>query len=301
MSSKQYSDEDIISEIQRVSEEYCNGETPTVKEFRKFGEISDSAVRGRFGCWNEGIRKAELNENIKTDISKEDIAESIIEISQRFCDGKAPTYSEYQNLSNHSSNTVAQEFGSWNQALEYLGMERNIPMDTPLDVLSEDIIRVFENYSEGEYPTLGDMRKHGEYSAPTYRKRFGSWTDALIYSGFPNPYPSEWPLSGEEHPSWEGGYEQYYGESWYKQRLKTLERDNYSCSLCGRGEEEIGRTPPVHHIKPKKYWDVEEEHQEMNSLDNLVTLCYSHHGKLEGRFQDCSFDEFVERAGEIYV
>lgn len=87
---------------------------------------------------------------------------------------------------------------------------------------------------------------------------------------------------------------QEYGVNWTKQRKKCLERDDYTCRVCSTHQSEIGREPAVHHITPRSQFDGTP--REMNSLENLVTLCPSCHGKFEGDYVDCDVNEFVENA-----
>lgn len=85
-----------------------------------------------------------------------------------------------------------------------------------------------------------------------------------------------------------------YGVNWSKQRKKCLERDGYTCRVCGTPESEISREPSVHHITPRTQFDGAP--REMNALDNLVTLCPTCHGRLEGKHTDCGVSEFVNKA-----
>lgn len=89
--------------------------------------------------------------------------------------------------------------------------------------------------------------------------------------------------TGESHPMWRGGHESYYGSNWRKMREKTLERDNYVCVVCGRGEDVLGRQPDVHHIIPLREF---KEPEDANYLDNLVTLCNKHHMMVEHGEED---------------
>ena len=87
---------------------------------------------------------------------------------------------------------------------------------------------------------------------------------------------------------------QGYGLNWTKQRQKCLERDDHTCRVCGASQSEIGREPSVHHITPRIQFDGTPF--EMNALDNLVTLCPSCHGKIEGKYTDSDVEEFVQKA-----
>lgn len=82
--------------------------------------------------------------------------------------------------------------------------------------------------------------------------------------------------AGENHPSWEGGYEGYYGKSWNQNRTRAVERDDRQCVICGEGDR-----IEVHHITPFRKFGVENE-AEANKLDNLITLCPDCHGRWEG-------------------
>lgn len=80
-----------------------------------------------------------------------------------------------------------------------------------------------------------------------------------------------------------------YGKSWPKQRLKALERDDYTCQKCGyKGKRGRGGRWDVHvHHRRKIAWFVnsrtkEFDEQAANSLDNLITLCPKCHKVADG-------------------
>jgi len=87
---------------------------------------------------------------------------------------------------------------------------------------------------------------------------------------------------------------QEYGVNWSKQRTKCLERDDYTCRVCETPEADLGREPSVHHITPRSEFDGTP--REMNALENLVTLCPTCHGALEGKYTDATVEEFIEMA-----
>lgn len=82
----------------------------------------------------------------------------------------------------------------------------------------------------------------------------------------------------EESIAWKGGYDEYYGDNWSEMRKRILVRDDYSCRVCGVGVEELGKNPDVHHIIPKREFEVPEE---SNTMKNLISLCSVHHAKVE--------------------
>lgn len=79
--------------------------------------------------------------------------------------------------------------------------------------------------------------------------------------------------SGENSPTWTGGKRHYKGH-WLRQAKLCRERDNHTCQICGKTEEENGKALDVHHIKLYKSFDNPEE---ANNLDNLISLCHSCH------------------------
>lgn len=84
---------------------------------------------------------------------------------------------------------------------------------------------------------------------------------------------------GSDNPNWNGGKTYYYGSNWFVKRKEALKRDGYSCVVCGKGKDKLGKNPDVHHIKPISKFSGKED---ANNLDNLITLCPEHHKNIEG-------------------
>jgi len=57
-------------------------------------------------------------------------------------------------------------------------------------------------------------------------------------------------------------------------RIKVLERDNYTCQVCGKNKED-GKTIIVHH-KDETGWS-KKKPEKNNSMENLVSLCVQCH------------------------
>lgn len=94
-------------------------------------------------------------------------------------------------------------------------------------------------------------------------------------------------ITGEDHPRWRGGYEEYYGPNWPSQRRKAVIRDQARCQDCGMTEAEsmavFGEGLSVHHITPVREFIVDGvlDYEQANQLENLVTLCRPCHSKRE--------------------
>lgn len=80
--------------------------------------------------------------------------------------------------------------------------------------------------------------------------------------------------TGENSPTWAGGYANY-GKGWNEAKKESVrERDDRKCQHCGRTEEEhiekFGGRHVVHHIQKARSFDDPEKR---NHEDNLITLC----------------------------
>lgn len=344
-----YTEEELLEELKRVSEEHCDGGAPRVKDMREYGEYSPSTFRKRFGSWNKSLKEVGLSPNKEIQVSGKELIEEIKELSEKYCNGGTPTLSILKDFGRFSGKFYIDRFGSWNEAVKKAGFSPNPggkisdedlfqEMERVADECSREVPRQedmeeYGKYSHGPYldhfgswnealrecgfrasthyneneivneiqkvsekcggrPTRREMKKHGNISTGAIRDNLNSWNNALRKAGFKPRNPK---AVGEEHYNWKGGNADY-GPSWYSQRKKAWQRDEYKCRLCGIGEDKNGRKPSVHHIKPVREWDVEEEHEEMNDITNLITLCYQHHNILEGKWQDCDPDEFEKRA-----
>ncbi len=84
-------------------------------------------------------------------------------------------------------------------------------------------------------------------------------------------------MQGEKHPHWRGGISTCFtynlsNEEWDRLRREVYKRDNFTCQHCGKTDCRLD----AHHIIPYRIsFD--------NSIENLLTLCQTCHGKEEWR------------------
>lgn len=86
--------------------------------------------------------------------------------------------------------------------------------------------------------------------------------------------------TGSDNPSWNGGHPPYYGANWLRQQRKARQRDGHSCQFCGVNESALRRALDVHHIRPFRFFGL-DNYKAANRLANLVSLCEQCHHHLE--------------------
>ena len=83
---------------------------------------------------------------------------------------------------------------------------------------------------------------------------------------------------GEGNPFWKGGYNLDYSGEWWAVKKKALQRDNYTCQICGATKSSDGRNCDVHHKTPIREF---ENSEDAHYLENLIVLCRSCHSSVE--------------------
>lgn len=145
-----YTDEDLVAEIRRFAEEVNGGETPSVKEWERFGPAvgapAAATVVNRFGTWSTAMAAAGLAPNRGTGpgharrFAREDAVAALRACADER--GRLPSYQEYERWQaanrpqrgkgGHgaypSGATVRYLLGgSWGRALEELVSQRPAP------------------------------------------------------------------------------------------------------------------------------------------------------------------------------
>lgn len=103
-------------------------------------------------------------------------------------------------------------------------------------------------------------------------------------------------FTGQGHPNWKGGGNEAYGKGWRRAKLTTLERDDYTCLVCGKTKDDIGRNPDVHHIVPVRAFVEADgaDKEDAHASRNLVTLCVTCHRRADfGRPSKAELKEFI--------
>jgi len=291
---KNISEEKVRKEIMRLSEEYHGGERPTVKTLKNKSEYTRKDVKKYFEKWSDALDSIGFGPR-NPDYSHEKIERELYKVKSKV--KRSPRIKDFKEESDISPFPISNKYGGWAKALIVHGIE---PDGSQLkDIEEKEIINDFQNkVKETERVITSDeYREIGKYDVHTIQNKFGSWKNFVKECGHePVGRPRR-----EDHYKWNGGWERYYGESWNRQRKRARKRDQYRCQVCHKSESELGRKPDVHHINPTYNFNVEDEHELMNDLENLITLCSTcHHKGIEGKWKESSPEEFKQKAQEYY-
>jgi len=103
---------------------------------------------------------------------------------------------------------------------------------------------------------------------------------------------------------------QYKDARWQRKRLEIMERDNFTCHMCKRGEEEEVSLN-VHHAyyeKGKKPWDYPDDmlvtlcedcHKNLHDLKNTImkNMAFMSCGQLDGLYRLSHADDLLREMG----
>ena len=178
------SGEELLTEIKRLAD---GNNPPTIREFNEKSDYYAPTAWKRFGSWNEALIEAGYQPNKVHSVTKQELIEAIQALAEN---NSPPTQTEFNQESNHGTNTVRSKFGSWNQALTQAGYQPN----KRGFVSEEDLIAEIDRLANGNTPpTQREFDKKTEHSASSAKARFGSWNDALIQAGYQPNKPSDVP------------------------------------------------------------------------------------------------------------
>jgi len=93
-------------------------------------------------------------------------------------------------------------------------------------------------------------------------------------------------LRKEQHYRWRDDVTSrpyYRGKNWITIKKQVRERDNHICKICGITELQLGKKLDVHHIKPYRLFNNDEE---ANALENLISLCPSCHHRVDAQYRN---------------
>lgn len=176
------------------------------------------------------------------------------------------TQNEYSLRGKFDCSTIIRHFGSWNKAL----FQANIPVANQF-WSEEDLFNNLESVwiKKGTQPRRRDMddKNLSSISSGAYKRRFGSWSNALIaFISYINEDDNSKyiePLSEDN----ETKHHKTKRDINLRLRFRVLQRDNFKCCACGASPaKDSSVVLHVDHITP---WSKGGE----TEISNLQTLC----------------------------
>lgn len=302
---------ELITALHDLADEL--GKAPTAAQMHERGKFSPWKYQQEFGRWNDALRQSGLgvNQRRATDKTVQDFINDLQQVAETV--GRTPRRGDVDEHGEWDVTTYQErvpangEKSRWNTVLTTAGFE-------PYYQERETIEKECETC--GEVMVLKEYRSdrrfcsyecHGKYRKGRYmgrdnwaynsvevqcgtcgrvfdrikslaQQRDNHFCDHECYGTWISKN-----VVGEEHPRWKDKVASY-GAGWNEEkREKVRERDNRQCQACGKTEveelDDLGRKLSVHHITPASQFD---DPLQRNAMDNLVTLCHSHHMMWEG-------------------
>jgi hypothetical protein len=113
--NKGVSNEELLNDLRRVASGL--GRSPRYEEFRKHSRFSSRLFDKRFGSWNEALKAAGLEVELRQNVSDEELFENLEKVWTVL--GRQPRREEVRKpISLFSGGTYERRFGGWRPALE---------------------------------------------------------------------------------------------------------------------------------------------------------------------------------------
>lgn len=160
--------EKLLNDINRVGKEVEG--TPTVRDYIEHGEYSHETMRRVFGGWNDALNAAGWEVNNEANIDREKLLNDVNRVGQEL--KRTPTVQEYKEYGEYSHETMRQQFGGWNDALNTAGWDLNKDIDIPPEQL---LVHLREQVTEKNIDVglVEFFEKNIKYHYSTYNSEFG--------------------------------------------------------------------------------------------------------------------------------
>jgi hypothetical protein len=209
------------------------------------------------------MEKYEYTNPKNTPVSTEAMKRDLIDVATKLATNTL-TQKLYSENGKYDVTNLSRRFGSWNKALETVGLSPGNIFNYSDEELYENILTIWQH--KGKQPTRRELAFFpSKISQGPYNRRFQSWSIALqkfieyandsedIYLNIQNKQKSENRKTNRD-PS-------------LRLRFKILKRDSFTCTKCGASPSKDSSVElHVDHIIP---WSKGGE----TTLENLQTLC----------------------------
>lgn len=178
-----YSEEELIEELQRVSEEHCDGEAPRQKDMNKYGKFSYMTYYNRFGSWNKSLKEVNLEPHAtpssytrSENYTNEELIKEIKKLNKKESVPSPPRAKDMTDKGAFSTNTYKRVFGSWNKAIEKANLKpRNKKWSK--EEIKNKILEYKNKYNK--VPSGKDLNEEYGIGYQSMSKRIGGYYDLL--------------------------------------------------------------------------------------------------------------------------
>lgn len=264
-------DEELLADLRRVASELSQS-TVRRDEYEKHGRFAPGTLVGRFGAWNEALKKAGLSVTKRQAIPLAELIGDLRHVADQL-NSASPTQSAYDTSGHFSHDVFVRAFGSWREALMAAKLDPTHVRETAdAESLFGNLASVWERL--GSPPKKSEMRKPlSNYSPGPYVRLYGSWRRALeAFVAATNDAPEESATQTLDEPARvirgvDRPKKRTPRQPGWRLRFLVMRGDDFRCRLCGavqNAQHDIRLD--IDHILP---WDAGGE----TVMENLQTLC----------------------------
>lgn len=170
------STDELLSELRRLNDKYGKATSTLMREHGKYSTRTYSL---RFGSWSEALQEAGLDINREQNISEENLIKELQRLADQL--GETPREADMDSKGKYSRGPYKNQFGSWNDVIKEAGLTPNVRKDISKSELREELQRLAEEL--GRPPRKYEMTNRGKFGSATYKRKFGSWSNAIIDAG----------------------------------------------------------------------------------------------------------------------
>jgi len=169
----------------------------------------------------------------------------------------------YAKHGKYNPSTIIRRFGTWNNAVQKIGLKPGNILNYSDEDLFENILNIWQY--KGKQPTRRDLDSTpSKITQSPYNRRFNSWSTAIKEF---IKYANGKDITTNNNDGAEKSQKKTSRDPSLRLRFKVLKRDNFSCVQCGASPAKNPATIlHVDHIKP---WSKGGE----TEISNLQTLC----------------------------
>lgn len=188
---KSYGEDELIEHLQRLGDELDR--PPKTEDVDEADGPSSSTYANRFGAWGEALQEAGFEHTNRQQYTDGELIQHIKDVADEL--GRIPRRKDIDEMGGPSSATYRYRFESWTNALivaelqkpneEVEGTEDAAVEDKDPEFTDDELLAELNRLTDelDRVPRSIDMIAYGEFNATTYKKRFGSWDDAVEAAG----------------------------------------------------------------------------------------------------------------------